>query len=273
MKKILVPLDFSACSDNALQNAMFIADRMNMELILLHSFLIPVAMVEHAPGYLTQEVEFSEKTAHDQFDHMVERFPGLKKVPYKKFIEAGPLLDAVRSIAKNEDLAMVVMGTHGASGLNRVLLGSNAYNVMKNVECPVIALPEDADIKKLKRIGLAGDYKDALNPDCLQPVIDLATALFAEVAVIHIDRDKNLDSHEMELAKRLGGYLKHVSHSFHFRTDQDVEEGLIAFAKEEKIGLVAMINKRHSFLDWLAHGSETRRMMLDIPMPLMVLHE
>lgn len=272
MKKILVPLDFSTCSENALQNALLIADRMQMELILLHSFLIPVAMVEHAPGYLAQEVEFSEKNAHDQFNHLLKRFPNLKKVPHQKLIQAGPLLDAVRSISENEDLALVVMGTHGASGLNRVLLGSNAYHVMKNVDCPVIALPEDADIKKLKRIGLAGDYKEALNPECLQPVIDLAIALYAEVAVIHIDRDENLDAHETELAKRLGGYLKHVPHSFHFRTDQDVEEGLVAFSKEENIDLLAMINRQHSFLDWLTRSSETRRMMLDIPMPLMVLH-
>lgn len=273
MKKILVPLDFSACSDNALKNAILIAERMHMELVLLHSYLIPVAMVEHAPGYLTQEIEFSEKTAQDQFKHMLKRFPELAKINYQKHIEAGPLLDAVRTIQKNEELALVIMGTHGATGLNRVLLGSNAYNVMKNVTCPVIALPEDADLKSIKRIALAGDYKNALNPSCLQPVIDLANAFYAEIAVIHIDQDKNLDSHEMELAKRLEGYLKHVKHSFHFRTDFDVEDGLLHFAKEQKAHMIAMINKRHSFLDWLAHGSETRRMMLDIPMPLMVLHE
>ncbi len=273
MKKILVPLDFSACSDNALENAILIADRMHMELILLHSYLIPVAMVEHAPGYLTQEIEYSEKSSKEQFGHMLARFPKLEKMNFQKHIVAGPLLDAVRNIQKKEDLAFVVMGTHGASGLNRVLLGSNAYNVMKNVNCPVIALPEGANLKGMKRIALAGDYKNALNPTCLQPVIDLASTFYAEIAVIHIDQDKDLERHEMELAKRLEGYLKHVKHSFHFRTDYDVEEGLVAFAKDKKADMVAMVNKRHSFLDWLAHGSETRRMMLDIPMPLMVLHE
>ena len=273
MKKILVPVDFSACSDNALSNAILIAERMHMELLLLHTYLIPVAMVEHAPGYLTQEIELSEKSAHDQFEHLLKRFPGLERVKHKTIIEAGPLLDAVRTIQKNEGFSIVVMGSHGATGLNRVLLGSNAYNVMKNVACPVVALPEKADLKRLKRIALAGDYKSAHNPSCLQPVIDLASAFFAEVAVIHIDQSKNLNAHDMELAKKLEGYLKHVKHSFHFRTDYDVEDGLIGFAKEQKADMIAMINKRHSFLDWLAHGSETRRMMLDIPMPLMVLHE
>ena len=273
MKKIIVPVDFSACSDNALKNAIVIAKRMNLELVLLHSYIIPVAVVEHAPGFINQELDMAEDAAQKQLTQLEARFPGLKDVPYRNKVEGGTLLDSMRSLVDAGDVAMVVMGTHGASGLQRALLGSNAYSIMKHLSCPVIALPEDADIKQLKRVALGGDYKSIPSPDCLKPVIELARAFYAEVQVIHISPDKDLEHGELDMARGLEKYLKHIKHSFHFHTDMDVEDGLVTFAKENSVDLLAMISKRHSFLERLTHGSETRRMMLDIPMPLMVMHE
>lgn len=273
MKKILVPLDFSGCSDNALKNAIRIADRMNMELILMHSYIVPVAMAEHAAGFLTQEIELAEKNATDRFDRLEERFPDLKDINYQRFVEGGTLLDNIRGLIKAHDVAFIIMGTHGASGLQRVLLGSNAYSIMKHVKCPVIAIPEGADMSRMKHIALGGDYKSIPSHDCIQPLVDLTRALYAELHVIHIDQDKELDHNEMETARGIEKYLKSVKHSFHFKNDYDVEEGLLTFVKEENIGLLAMISRHHSFLDRLSHGSETRRMVMDIPIPLMVMHE
>lgn len=272
MKNILVPLDFSACSDNALKNAIRMADRMNMELILMHSYIVPVAMVEHATGFLTMEIEQAEKNAKSQLDQLVERFPDLKEVNYRRSIEGGTLLDSIRGLIKAHDVAFIVMGTHGASGLQRVLLGSNTYSIMKHVKCPVIAIPEGADMSRMKHIALGGDYKSVPAHDCIQPLVDLTKALYAELHVIHIDQDKELDHDEMEKARGIEKYLKSVKHSFHFKKDYDVEEGLLTFIKEQNIGLLAMISRHHGFLD-LAHRSETKRMIMDIPIPLMVLHE
>ena len=273
MKKIIVPVDFSACSDNALRNAIVIAKRMNMKLMLLHSYIIPVAVAEHAPGFINQEIEMAEGSAQKQMVQLEEQFPGLKEVTYQNVVEGGTLLDSMRTLVKDYDVAMVIMGTHGASGIQRALLGSNAYNIMKHLPCPVIALPEDADIKQMKRIGLGGDYKSIPSADCLKSVIELARAFYAELMIIHIGEDQDLEHSEMEIARGMEKYLKNTKHSFHFRKDTHVEDGLVNFAKEHEIDLLAMISKRHSFLERLTQGSQTRRMMLDIPMPLMVMHE
>lgn len=249
------------------------ADRMNMELILMHGYTVPVAMVEHSAGFLTMEIEQAEKNAKSQLDQLEERFPDLKEMTYHRSIEGGTLLDSVRGLIKSYDVAFIVMGTHGASGLQRVLLGSNAYSIMRHVKCPVIAIPEGADMSMMKHIALGGDYKSIPSHDCIQPLVDLTKAFYAELHVIHIDQDKELDHGEMEKARAIEKYLKPVKHSFHFKKDYDVEEGLLTFVKEQNIGLLAMISRHHSFLDRLAHRSETKRMIMDIPIPLMVMHE
>jgi nucleotide-binding universal stress UspA family protein len=272
MKKILVPIDFSGCSDNALRNAIVLAEKMHMELILMHSYVIPVAMAEMAPGLLTQEIERAEKNANDQFDDLEAKFPDLKEVHYIRSVDAVPLLDSVREIVKQHDVAFVVMVTHGASGIQKVL-GSNAYSIMKHVKCPVIALPEKSDISHMKHIALGGDYSNIPSHDSIQPLIDLAKAFYAELKVVHIDRENRLEDKQMEMARGMEKYLKPVRHSFHFRKDYDVEDGLLLFAKEHQINLLVMISRHHGFLDRLLHGSETKRMMLDIQLPLMVMHE
>lgn len=272
MKKILVPLDFSSCSDNALKNAIVLAEKMHMELILMHSYVIPVAMAEMAPGLLTQEIERAEKNANDQFDDLEVKFPDLNEVPYIRSVDAVPLLDSVREIIKQHDVAFVVMGTHGASGIQKVL-GSNAYSIMKHVKCPVIALPEKSDISHMKHIALGGDYRSIPSHDSIQPLVDLARVFYAELKVVHIDQESKLENRQMEMARGMEKYLKPVRHSFHFRKDYDVEDGLLSFVKEHQVDLLVMISRHHGFLNRLLHGSETKRMMLDIELPLMVMHE
>lgn len=273
MKKILVPIDFSSCSKNALHNAIILAERMNKELVILHSYMLPMANADGTPFVVGSMIDEMEEVSKVNFDKFIKKVPDLSRIKYSTVITAGVLLDSIRDVIKKEEISFIVMGTHGASGLQKAFLGTNAYSVIKDVDCPVIALPEDADITKMKRIAMSGDYKKMPAPHCIEPIIELSQAFFAHVYVIHIDQDKNLEHDEIEIAKSLEKYLKKVKHSFHFKRDYDVEEGLLAFAKEEKIDLLTMISRHHSFLDRIAHASETKKMVMDIPMPLMIMPE
>lgn len=273
MKKIIVPIDFSSCSKNALHNAIVLAERMSMELVILHSYILPMASVDGTPLMVGSMIDDLEEASKNNLDNFLKKIPKLSRVKHTTVITAGVVLDGIRGVMKREDVDFVVMGTHGASGLQRAFLGSNAYSVVKNVNCPVIALPEDADITKMKKIAMSGDYKKTPAAHCIEPIIALSQAFFAHIYIIHIDQDKNLDHDEVEMAKSLQKYLKKVKHSFHFKRDYDVEEGLLSFVKEEKIDLLTMISRHHSFLDRIGHASETKKMIMDIPMPLMIMPE
>ena len=271
MKKLLVPLDFSPCSFNAMENAIEVADHLNMELLLFHSFLVPVVAAEYGAAFSNEALEQAQETAQMHFNHVEDAFPRLSEVPYETLVRGGSLVDNIRLLSSEFDIAMIVMGSHGATGLQRALLGSNAYSIMNNIHIPVIALPENANLKQIKRLGLAGDYKTTPKPEVLNAVKALANAFYAEVRVIHIDQEKNLDSEQLETAKSLEKHLKGVKHSFYFKRDMDVEDGLVEFAKEHEIDLLVMVHHRHNLLERLLHVSETRRIAMDIPMPLMVI--
>lgn len=274
MKKILVPIDFSSCSKNALSNAVQIAERMKMGVILYHSVIVPVGLGEGMPagniGYDFEELETSSRARMEQ---LASELPELSKVSHQNIIQYGALHDSINELSQREEIALVVMGTHGASGLAKSLLGSNAYRVIKHVSMPVIALPENANIGRMKHLALAGDYLNIPDHDSIQLITDLVRAFMAHLHIIHIDKSDVLEKEQIDIARRMDKYLKHIKHSFSFRKFDDVEKGILEFAKEEKIDLVAMLSKQHSFLERLRHGSHTKKMILDIPMPIMVVHE
>lgn len=274
MKKILVPIDFSDCAANALRNAIKIAERTQMELVLYHSLVVPVGFAEGAPvGGGDFGLEEMEKKAKKDMAELVKTFPQLKKVKFSEVIQYGSLYEPINEMVASENVTLVVMGTHGASGFAKNLVGSNAYHVMKNVDCPVIALPEDADITKMTQIGLAGDYLNVPNVELIRSLIDIARAFYAQIHVIHIDSGEVLVKDQIEIARRMEKYLKNTNHTFHFRKFDDIEEGLIAFKEEKKLDMMAMIAKHHNLFDRVIGKSHTKSMMLDIPMPLMILHE
>lgn len=274
MKRILVPVDFSNCSKSALHNAIRIAERMHMELLLYHSVVVPVGFAEGAPvGGIDMGFEEMEEQCKKDMAALIKEYPLLEKIPHKEIIQYGSLQESINDLIKEHDVALIVMGTHGASGLSGALLGSNAYHVMKHVDLPVIALPDNADISKMKHIALAGDYLSIPRPELIKMVIDIAKAFYAQIHIIHIDKGNVVINDQIEIARSMERYLKNTNHSFHFRNFDDVEEGLLEFAKEMNIELLAMVAKNHSFFDRLKNTSHTKKMMMNIPMPLMVLHE
>lgn len=274
MKKLLVPIDFSICSTNALSNAAQLAERMHMEVLIFHSVIVPIGLAEGVPaGNIGYDFEELEKSARDRLNNLIKGMPSLSEVSHRTIIQYGSLHESINELSKDEDIALVVMGTHGASGIAKNLIGSNAYHVIKNVRIPVIALPEDANIGRMKHIALAGDYRNVPEHDSIHLVADIVKAFMAQLHVIHIDKGDVLVKEQIDIARSMDKYLKHIKHSFHFRKSEDVEEGLLEFAKEANIELVAMISKHHSFLERLRQGSHTKKMILDIPMPIMVIHE
>ena len=274
MQKIIVPIDFSECSKNALKNAFKIAERMQMELVIYHSIVMPIGFSEANPsGAVGYNFEEMKSEAKNRLRKLVQPFSLTKKVPYKIVIRYGTLHESINELHQEEKITLVVMGSQGASGIAATLIGSNAYHVMKQVNIPIITLPENADISSMKHIALAGDYVDIPDHDDMQLLIKIVKAFYAQLHIIHIDKTNKMVKNQIDIARSLEKYLNHINHSFHFRKFDNIEEGLLSFAQEVNVNLLAMVSKQHSLFERLRHGSHTRNMMLDIPMPLMVLRE
>lgn len=146
MKNILVPTDFSACAEHAVEAAAKLAKKFNAIVHLFHNIVLPPYLEELSDTeksnhkevlQLTQNADILLNNAKNKFDNSFA-YPLLRR---------GKLVDNIQDIVKTKGIDMIVMGSHGTSGKNEFFIGSNTQKVVRMVHCPVLVLKEP--LKKL----------------------------------------------------------------------------------------------------------------------------
>ncbi len=135
-KRILIPTDFSKYSTEAIGYACALADKFNSEVHLLHVLEIHASTTPVFGGGLAFSPPVQESV--DAAEKALERTPfGRKAV--RATAEGPPFLEILR-YAKDNSIDLIVMGTHGRSGLAHVMLGSTAERVVRKASCPVMTV-------------------------------------------------------------------------------------------------------------------------------------
>lgn len=142
-KKILVPTDFSTASDAAFAYAREIAARFGASVHLLHVLEEPVVT-----GTLGSEVFVPNANLHDQLRadaerQLDERLPTPLKARLKATTDVvmGPTAGTIVSVAEECGADLIVLGSHGRTGVAHLLLGSVAETVVRKAPCPVLTVP------------------------------------------------------------------------------------------------------------------------------------
>lgn len=147
-KSFLVPVDFSECSRRALESAAELAKRCNAWLIVLNAVQVPEVLPEVAPitaGNPDQEklVAYATESARRSMDMLLEN-AGVEGNVETIFTHR-PAVESILNTATERDVGLIVMGTHGRTGLSRLVLGSVAEQVVRRAPCPVLTVgPERA---------------------------------------------------------------------------------------------------------------------------------
>jgi nucleotide-binding universal stress UspA family protein len=130
---ILVPIDFSAAADQALEYAMALAGKLSVRLPLLHvMYTAPLAAAEG--GAFLPDLESIKAEARQRMER------------YRQRVHAAGLEGDVIIMAQDKKVDLIVMGTHGRTGLQHVLLGSVAEKVVRLAPCPVLTIRYKAGV-------------------------------------------------------------------------------------------------------------------------------
>jgi nucleotide-binding universal stress UspA family protein len=132
-KKILFPTDFSHCSDAALEYAATLARDTGATLLIVHVEEHPLAYGGGEMYYGAPEPDSA--TLRDMLSKVVPKNGGVK---YEHRLLMGEPAQAIVDFASSEGVDLIVMGTHGRTGLRRLLMGSVAEVVVRKAPCPVL---------------------------------------------------------------------------------------------------------------------------------------
>lgn len=183
-----------------------------------------------------------------------------------------PIEEVINRLVKKFAVDMVVMGSKGATGLKRVLLGSNAVAVINNSVVPVVVIPENAAFAPLKRIVYATDmnsYRDETK------TVALFARLFnAEVKILHVlrkDATKEIDAGS--IVKELVELTSYEKITFEISRGEDITEAVDSFVSQTDADLLAMFTHHLDFYEKLFGRSVTRRLAFHSRVPLLTFNK
>tara|TARA_R110002072_G_scaffold42446_2_gene119970 strand:+ start:70 stop:888 length:819 start_codon:yes stop_codon:yes gene_type:complete len=272
MKNILLPTDFSVNANRAIRYA-FIMFGKSVKYTLLNTHEMPhsgTTMLISIADILRSE---SQNKLHSELQTLVAEFPHLDG-QIDTLSEMGVPETVVKHLTEEKGFDMVVMGTTGASGIKEVLVGSVASNVMQHVVCPVLAIPESAELSVPAKILFAIDDELLIRGVFPTELANLVQRFDAHLLILNVVPDGELDAvgsdanNQRKPTSVFGG----VKHSFHFIEGNDLNAAITTFAKENKVDLLAMVTKKTDFFSKLFGRSTTKKMMQHIDVPIIAFH-
>ena len=276
MQNILVPVDFSKDSMNALNHGIYLANTFNQSLRIIHvrkdkNYDLPFVLKDK-----DKDKEYA-KTTEEFCEEIVNKY----KAKYQGggdfdfVIRTGRIYKGITEQAEKDESLMIVMGTHGISGFEEFWLGSNAYRVVCKAPCPVMTIRHGFRKKKIKKIILPIDARQDTRVK-VPFTCELAQALKAEVHVIDV-RETNA----RDVIARLNRYadqsaeylekrgVKTVRDSF---KGSNVADLTIAYAVHVGAELISMVSNHRGNPMRMYLSSEAQEMVNHSPIPVLSVH-
>lgn len=140
LKRILVPIDFSEHAPPVIEWAGMLAEEHSSELVLLHAYHLPVEFQQVEGAYLPQD--FWQSVKSEAEENLEAHAEALRKrgLTVTVVVREGYPATVIEDEAAEQDIDLVVIGTHGLSGLKHLLLGSIAERVVQKAPCPVLTI-------------------------------------------------------------------------------------------------------------------------------------
>lgn len=273
MKKILIPTNLSSISLNAVNYAADLAVAIGADISLIYVCPIPVSYGDiPIPVYNYDEFIADARELLEQMkDKIAARHKAALKVDVE--VKIGELIPAIKAYCDEIQPYAIVMGAESNGTIERFLFGGKTIDSVKYLSWPVIVVPPDIQFSKIRKIGLACDFRDiSLIP--VDQVIGLISNFNAEFHILHVmpkDSGHNKTAaHELTWLEKKLEVLKPHSH---FITGKDEDRLIEDFAAEKKLDILMVIVKDHNVVEGIFHHSHTKRLLLDARVVVMTIHE
>ena len=210
ISKILLATDFSHESQNALKCAISLAKRYESKLFLAHAISgaasLPTADVW--PALPDVEQRDAEKSMAQ-----LEQSKDLQSLPHEVVMQTGETWEVLSRLVSDQNIDLIVMGTHGSGGIDKLMLGSTAEKVVRHATCPVLTVGPRVRWLSLERFGnilYATDFSSG-SLRALNYALSLAEEDRAELTMLHvIENNPTSDAELIEWKRRDGERLSQL---------------------------------------------------------------
>lgn len=267
MQKILIPTDFSPVADNALNYAIEIATKFKSELYLYHVYSMN-KKIDYDLNFPDDEQPYVKKI-EEKMNFTKQKF--MEKITknwlsIQTKVEEKHIYSLFKSIVKEHEINLIIMGSKGASGLEKIVFGSVAASALDMAEVPVLVVPPKIPVTPLKHIVLAKDPNE-ISINVLSPLQKLAVKFGAKVTIFYVNTDSSNDT-----IKKMDLSLNGVETTYHeVPMSKSINESINEFIRDHKCDLLCMIRREKVFFESIFKRSITKTQVYNTRIPLLVL--
>jgi nucleotide-binding universal stress UspA family protein len=264
---ILVPLDFSENSIKALEFAIGLADKKHGKIILVHV----VEMVYDFASQAALALDSMFTDAEKLMKKTILIYEG-SGIPMEFKVVEGTAAVTVARMAEEVDAKLIVMGTQGASGIKKSLMGTVTVNLVKEASRPVLVVPSKAHLSEVRKVTLALEFANH-EEGFMDWMVDMSKRWNLGFEILHIQtsqgfkEDLSLLGIESYLAKKYPGLPTRI-HTFYA---ENTMEGLDLYLDEHEDMILVMCHEHRNLWEQIIKKSHSIQMAYHTHIPLLIL--
>lgn len=273
MKKIIVPVDFSATAENAALFAANVAVFYGADIWLFYSYGYHVTLAEYNYAAVT-DAEM-ESAADFELAAFSKKIQSQLAVPINIHTKsaAGDLIETLNDFCSGTEPDMVVFGLSGKNALARLVVGSNTIRAIQHLRYPVLVVPPKAVFSPIRKIGFACDYNKIIQTTPLAFLKKAVRDFNAELHVLNVEYKDGQSADAADQSLMVSRLLQDCKPNYSAIYAADITMGINWFAEKEKIDWIFVIPGKHNLVDKLFGRSQTKELLYHTDIPVLCMHE
>lgn len=256
MKQILVPTDFSDHAENALKIAAEIAKKNNSEIFLLHMLEIPNQMNDAISGAASiPEVMLFIEKAQEKL-HELKNNSYLEGIQITESIQFERAFEGILSFTKKRAIDLIVMGSHGVSGIEEILVGSNTEKIVRLSDTPVLVIKKGTKEFHGRNFVFASDFSKEIKKPFLK-MLEFTQLFDAKLHLVMICTPNSFKTTAVsnQIINDFIASYDITNYSTHVYNDVNIEKGILNFSKSINADLIGLCTHGRTGLAHFFTGS------------------
>lgn len=276
MLSILLPTDFSENSMNAIKYALEFFKYQKATFYFMHA-------------YQNEFYDHDDLTSREVFEDVLDNIKNESKSNLKKLLEEvkviapnprytyhtisayNTLVEEANLLVDGKNIDLIVMGTKGKSDERHIIFGSKTFQVLKYVECPILAIPSNYTNTQPKRILFPTNYMMPYKRRELKLLSVLAKSYRSSIDVLYVSTSYKLSIRQEDNKGFIDDMLRDNDVNFNQEESKDVACTITKYIEKNKIDIITMVNTQHSFLEDMLFPSHIDKVSLGLKIPLLAM--
>jgi nucleotide-binding universal stress UspA family protein len=271
MKKILIPTDFSTYADEAIEIGAQIAKNTNSEIVLIHMLELPTHLNDAISGEKSiPEIMLFKRKADEVLTNIKNR-PYLTGIKVTEVVRLDNVYKGLNNyIKQNNDFDLIIMGSHGSTGINEIFIGSNTEKVVRQSEVPVLVIKNKVENFKAANITFASDFSNEIKKP-FKKVLEFAKLFGSKLNLVMICTPNSFKT-TLAARKIITEFVSEFDmpeYSFETYNENNIEKGIINYSNENNADIIAFCTHGRTALSHFFTGSISEDLVNHAPKPVL----